>query len=172
MVIYQPPPKFPFKSRIRWVSCYLTPKPETIEEEIEFTPGTKESAAHFSLALDRVGLTAASIAVVQNRERKGQKCGRRMLLRPKCLCALFVPGQIRMNAGNGYPRTIKMVLKADFLGSSPTGHMPSQTFFVYIMMATHLLPFSVFSPSWLFPPLFFFFFFTLYPCVLVLSGRF
>lgn len=75
------------------MSCYITPKPETIEEEIEFTPGTKESAAHFSLALDRVGLTVASArtAAVQNGERKGPKYGRRVLLRPKCRCALFVP---------------------------------------------------------------------------------
>lgn len=42
------------------MSCYITQKPETIEGEIEFTPGTKESAAHFSLALARGGLTAAS----------------------------------------------------------------------------------------------------------------
>lgn len=41
------------------MSGYITQKPETIKEEIEFTGETKETAAHFSLALARGGLKAA-----------------------------------------------------------------------------------------------------------------
>lgn len=55
------------------MSRYITQKPGTIEEEIEFTQETKESAAHFSLALDRGAVTAASKrpATAQERKRLG-----------------------------------------------------------------------------------------------------
>jgi hypothetical protein len=61
------------------VSCYITQKPETIEEEIEFTRLTKETAAHFSLALDREGLNAASKRTATNLEpgKEGRVSGQK-----------------------------------------------------------------------------------------------
>lgn len=113
------------------MSCYITQKPETIEEEIEFSRVTKETAAHFSLALDREGLNAASkqTATIHNQERKGGSQGRSVdtdwvLLSPEPPCVLFVPTPNWSEATSqqvGYSRVIKrLVLRAASLGSNPS----------------------------------------------------
>lgn len=47
MVICQPSSTFLLKSRICWVSCYITQEPETITGEMEFTQGTRVPSSLF-----------------------------------------------------------------------------------------------------------------------------